>query len=385
MTELQDAACWMALAHLANWRTERINTLIVDILHNRGLALSDFFQCDTQEWQQEFHLLPKETGALSIAKSNLPQLSRLAEKLFEKEFEVIPIHSPNYSRTLKKNLKLKYAPPLLYVRGDARLLQESSAAIVGSRSASNISLQFTDKIAKKCVENYQVAVSGFAKGVDKTALESALTYNGQSIIVLPQGILTFTSGFKRYYDHILAGDVLVLSTFPPKASWDVKFAMTRNRYIYGLSEDIYVAESNPSGGTWSGALNGLKQGRTVYVRKPGEEEKNANNLLIQKGAIAVDFEGNPLLSTHIPPAQTEESATDEIVPEELETKIKDLLVHADTPLSAKEIREKLHLDVDSRKLSMQLKHRNWISVIRQKNRLTFTLKTATGIQGDLFQ
>lgn len=384
MTELQDAPYWMALAHLPNWRIERINRLIVDILHNRGLALSDFFQCEKQEWQQEFLLTPKEAEDLSTAKADLPQLSELAEELFEKEFELISLNSPHYSSTLKENLKLKYAPPLLYIKGDARLLQESCAAIVGARNASNIALQFTDNIARKCVVNYRVVVSGFAKGVDKTALESTLKYNGKSIIVLPQGILKFSGGFKRYYEQILAGDVLVLSTFPAQVPWNVKFAMTRNRYIYGLAEEIYVAESDSTGGTWSGAIDGLKKGRKVYVRSPGEKEKNANNQLIQKGAIPVDFEGNPLSSDIIPAVQTQESLTDAKVPEEIETKIKALLANTSKPLSAKQIKDKLQLDVDTRKFSQQLKNVDWITVLRQKNKLVFTVKIKTRIQKELF-
>ena len=125
-------------------------------------------------------------------------------------------------------------------------------------------------------------VSGFAKGVDKQALDSAIKYKGQSIIVLPQGILTFTSGFKTYYKQIVDGDVLVLSTFFPKAPWQKELAMARNPIIYGLADEIYVAESSEKGGTWSGVVDGLHKKRKIYVRKPGSNEKNANNLLIQK-------------------------------------------------------------------------------------------------------
>ncbi len=140
-------------------------------------------------------------------------------------------------------------------------------------------------------KNFKVVVSGFAKGVDKQALDSAIKYKGQSIIVLPQGITTFQSGFKTYYKQIVGGDVLVLSTFPPKSVWSTGLAMARNPIIYGLSDEIYVAESSEKGGTWSGVIDGLRKGRKIYVRKPELNEKNANLLLIQKGALAVDHDG----------------------------------------------------------------------------------------------
>lgn len=173
-------------------------------------------------------------------------------------------------------------------------MQEKSVAIVGSRSASDISLNFTDNIANLASREYKVVVSGFAKGVDKQALDSAIKYKGHSIIVLPQGIMTFGSGYKNYYRQIVDGDVLVLSTFFPKAPWRVELAMARNPIIYGLADEIFVAESSEKGGTWSGVIDGLRKNRKIFVRLPEHTEKNANILLIQKGAVAVDFEGNPV-------------------------------------------------------------------------------------------
>jgi predicted Rossmann fold nucleotide-binding protein DprA/Smf involved in DNA uptake len=187
-------------------------------------------------------------------------------------------------------------------------MQEDSVAIVGSRDASQIALEFTDKIACRAGKEWKVVVSGFAKGVDKQALDSAIAYKGQSIIVLPQGILTFESGFKAYYKQIIDGDVLVLSTFHPKAGWGKELAMARNPIIYGLAKEIFVAEAKSSknrqgketkGGTWMGAIDGLdkiqkgiRAAGTIFVRQPENSEKNDNLLLIQKGAVAVDFCGN---------------------------------------------------------------------------------------------
>ena len=68
--------------------------------------------------------------------------------------------------------------------------------------------------------------------------------------------------------------------------------MGRNAYLYGLAEEIYVAESDKKGGTWNGAIDGLGKGRRIFIRKAASGEKCANNELIAKGAIAVDDFGN---------------------------------------------------------------------------------------------
>jgi DNA processing protein len=280
------------LAHLPKWKIEKINNLIIDILINNKISFSEFFGLGQNEWKSMFNLNDNEIVQINQLKTELPNLSFIAESLYEQGFEIIPFDSPDYSETLKENLKLKYSTPILYIKGNKKLLNEDCVAVVGARSAGELSLRFTENLSIILSKNFKVVVSGFAKGVDKMALDSSIKNNGNSIIVLPQGILTFSSGFKKYYPQLVEGQLLVLSTFPPNVPWSVGLAMARNMYIYGLAKEIYVAESGKDGGTWNGAINGLKKGRKVYVRMPEENEINANKLLIEKGAIPVDFNGN---------------------------------------------------------------------------------------------
>ena len=230
MIEIQDYAYWMAFSHLPRWKTERINRLIIDILHERNISFNDFFDMNENDWSGEFNFNAKELDDLNNAKLELPNYSFLAEDLLNQGFDLVPINSEKYSKILKLNLKTKLSPPLLYVKGNVDLLNEPSIAIVGSRKASGLSLNFTKKVAQNAVNNHEVVVSGFAKGVDRTALDSALEAYGRSIIVLPQGILTFTSGYKNYYTQLVDGDILIVSTYHPKVPWSIGLAMGRNKY-----------------------------------------------------------------------------------------------------------------------------------------------------------
>jgi len=298
---INDAAYWIAIAHLPGWKHERLNSLIIRFFHEQKIQISDFFHLSENDWKNDYGLIEKEINDLAFAKAEIPHNSFLAESLFNEGYEIFPITSPEYSKTLKDNLKTQHSPAVLYLKGNKQLFSEKSIAIVGSRNASEISLEFTDNIAKLASKEYKVVVSGFAKGIDKQALDSALRYKGQSIIVLPQGIMTFGSGFKTYYRQIVDGDVLVLSTFHPKVPWRADLAMARNPIIYGLANEIYVAESSDKGGTWSGVADGLRKKRVIFVRKPEKPENNANLLLIAKGATPVDFNGNLISLNYLLP------------------------------------------------------------------------------------
>ncbi|HNI44617.1 MAG TPA: DNA-processing protein DprA [Chitinophagales bacterium] len=290
MKQHTEVPYWITMAHLPKWGAEKINRLVIKIVHDHQMTLEHFFHTEN-EWKNRFSLSDTDIAALQIAKTELPNNAFLAEELLSQGFEIIPINSPDYAVTLKNNLKIN-APTILYIKGNKQILSENSIAVVGSRDADATSLEFTDNVAQKASEHFKVVVSGFAKGVDKQALDSAIKHKGQSIIVLPQGVMTFGAGIKKYYQAIVNGDVLVLSTFHPKSVWSVGLAMARNPIIYALAKEIYVAQSSESGGTWAGVMDGLKKQRAIFVRYPQLGEKNANTLLIEKGAVAVDQQGN---------------------------------------------------------------------------------------------
>ncbi len=284
---------WLAFTHfLPRWGNEKINKLLVNILHSNKMSLSDFFEMEDSQIANLFLLNETEIGTLRNAEQELPNLAFLVEDILSQGFEIITLNSPDYSKILKNNMKVSLSPPLLYIKGDKQMLQERSIAVVGSRDASEISYEFTDNVCLNATKEFKVVVSGFAKGVDQRALESTLTVKGRSIIVLPQGILTFGTGIKKYYPQIVEGDVLVLSTFFPKAPWSVGLAMARNPIIYGLAEYIYVAQSSNKGGTWEGVHDGLRRGRKIFVRVTQSGENIANNEFFNKGAIPVDMNGN---------------------------------------------------------------------------------------------
>jgi predicted Rossmann fold nucleotide-binding protein DprA/Smf involved in DNA uptake len=365
---INDAAHWIALAHIPKWGYLKINNLIIKFYHDQKKSIEEFFQLPETDWKEIYGLDVRDINDLKQAKSELTNNAFLAETMQNEGYEIIPIISPEYPRTMKENLKAAHAPSAIYVKGNKQILTEKSLAIVGSRSASDISLQFTDNIARMASRDYKVVVSGFAKGVDKQALDSAIKYKGQSIIVLPQGIMTFGSGFKTYYRQIVDGDVLVLSTFFPKAPWRVELAMARNPIIYGLASEIYVAESADKGGTWSGVADGLRKNRVIFVRKPGDDEKNANKQLIEKGAIPVDFDGTPVATA----INSKREAAPELFTEpevNYEQPILELLKKGN--FTIKEIKTRLKIEWSDDKLRKYLRAQKEVEEIK-KSPLQFT-------------
>ncbi len=361
---------YITLSHFLKWKNEKINSLILKIIIENNSTLEEFFALSEKEIRDLYNLDPGDILDLNKVRTEIPNNSFLAEDLILQGFDILTIDSSSYPKTLKDNLGIKYSPPVVYIKGNKQIFEEDSIAVVGSRTASEISLKFTDNIVNLFSEQFKVIVSGFAKGIDQQALESALIHIGRSIIVLPQGIMTFGSGINKYYKQITEGDVVVLSTFYPKAPWSVQFAMARNPIIYALAKNIYVAESNEKGGTWSGVIDGIRKGRKIFVRNTEENEKNANNLLIKKGAIPVDFNGTPLIEIddlQIANSPARQQSEEDIIKEKI------LKILSNQQLTSKEIIEKTDINWTSVKLNRYLSKLEEIELIRKKPK-TFKLK-----------
>ena len=362
----QELTYWVTLALIPKMWTKRKNEIYVNCFqHIPQISIIDLFD-NSANWEI-VGLNDVEKILFEEAKQQLANNSFLVEELMAQGYDILPITHKDYPRLLKDNLKFN-APTVIYTKGNKSLLQSPSIAIVGSRNADTKSLDFTDNIAKKATEEDKVVVSGFAKGVDRQALDSALVANGKSIIVLPQGIMTFGSGFKHYFKHIAQGKVLVMSTFAPKAPWSVEFAMSRNPIIYGMASEIFVAQSDDKGGTWAGVIDGLRKNRPIFVRYPEKNEKNANLLLIQKGASAVDAMGK-ILSLN----PEERKTPEQLNKEKLDSDLIAVLSSVEM-ITAKEINSRLHLDWKDDKMKRYLDNMQQTEKVKVRNRIYYRLK-----------
>ncbi|MBE2279641.1 MAG: DNA-processing protein DprA [Ignavibacteriaceae bacterium] len=292
MKELNRDTYLIALSHIQDVSTKTVNGILKEFGSEAG-AYANFFELTADEMLSKHNIPIEEAVKIAEFKSQLPNFAFLNDNLVNQGFTMVAASDSNYPANLINNLGYDRTPSILYLKGDIEIFKEQCIAIVGSRDANEDDLNYTALLSKKATQEFKVVVSGFAKGVDKKALDSALELNGKSILVLPQGILTFKSGINEYYKKILSGDVLILSTFYPTAPWLVKLAMARNAYIYGLAGEIYIPKTNDSGGTWAGATSGIKKGRKVYVRYL-DGKLPANLKLIELGAIPLDEEGDEI-------------------------------------------------------------------------------------------
>jgi predicted Rossmann fold nucleotide-binding protein DprA/Smf involved in DNA uptake len=184
----------------------------------------------------------------------------------------------DYPVRLKKRLRFE-APPVLFGCGDRGLLNRAGIAVVGSQAAGGEELGDASRLGTEIALQGFSVVSGGTRGVDETAMLSALESQGTAAGVLADSLLRAATSAK--YRRGLMGKTLVLvSPFSPEAAFDAGNAMARNKYIYCLADAAIVVAA----GKENGAIENLKHGWVpLWVRgHPGQDSGNA--ALVEQGA-----------------------------------------------------------------------------------------------------
>lgn len=191
------------------------------------------------------------------------------------------------------------APPILFAKGDLKILSLPGVGFAGSRKSSPRGIAIATEAAQELARLGVNIVSGYANGVDLAAHRAALGAGGTTTLVLAEGILHFRIK-ADLADVLEQGRYLILSEFPPSLRWLGRSAMQRNQTICGLSRALVVIESGLDGGTFAAAQTAQKLQLPLFVvdfaNPPASAE--GNTYLLQHGATPLRSGGNghPILN-----------------------------------------------------------------------------------------
>ena len=209
-------------------------------------------------------------------------LALALEKWLRAGLWIMTKSDPDYPTRFKDRLGTD-SPAVVFGCGNRTLLNGGSLAVVGSRNATNEDLAYSRELGARAAQAGYSVVSGGARGVDEASMLGALEEEGTVIGVLADSLMRACSSV-RYRKHLMANNLVLISTFYPEAGFNVGHAMQRNKYIYCLSDAALVVHSGEKGGTWNGAMENLrKQWVPLWVKRTAEK-KSGNAAIVSKGA-----------------------------------------------------------------------------------------------------
>ncbi|HXR33646.1 MAG TPA: DNA-processing protein DprA [Verrucomicrobiae bacterium] len=193
---------------------------------------------------------------------------------------------PEYPQAL---LQIYDPPVMLYVRGDAQILNSPSLSIVGTRRPTVYGSQMAERMGRDLAARGLTIVSGLARGIDALAHQGATAVGGRAIGVLGTGIdVCYPKENKKLYEKVLERGAIV-SEFPTGSHPAPENFPVRNRIIAGMPLGVVIVEGKQYSGSLITARLAMEFGREVFG-VPGnvtQEVSFAPNLLIKQGAKLV--------------------------------------------------------------------------------------------------
>ena len=190
-----------------------------------------------------------------------------------------------------KRLLEIYDPPLvLYLKGNAEIIDQPGVAVVGTRHPTPYGTGMAERLACDLAVRGLVIFSGMARGIDTAAHRGALNGHGRTVAIWGTGIdEVYPKENRKVADQILASGGAILSEFPLGTFPAPQNFPIRNRIISGISIGVLVVEAGEYSGTRVTARCALEQGREVFA-VPGNVTNKLSwgpNTLIKQGAALV--------------------------------------------------------------------------------------------------
>jgi len=179
-------------------------------------------------------------------------------------------------------------PPMLAVKGGARLDWTKTVGMVGARNASTAGQRMTRLLAGALGAAGYAVVSGLARGIDAAAHRAALETGTVAVLA---------GGMDRVYPEQnapLAAEIVekggaLVSEMP--LGWEPRARdfPRRNRIVSGLSLGVVVVEAAKRSGSLITARLALEQNREVFAvpGSPLDPRSEGANGLIRQGAMLV--------------------------------------------------------------------------------------------------
>lgn len=183
-------------------------------------------------------------------------------------YQIVFLGQEDYPRLL---CEIYDPPPLLFVKGNPRRLNDTQIAIVGSRKPSGYGKKITFDVAQYLVQAGMTITSGLALGVDTAAHQGALTqeesrFFGATVAVLGTGIdVCYPSQNQGLAHQIVQAGGCLVSEFLPATPASKHTFPRRNRLITGLCVATVVTEAAIQSGSLLSARLASEQGKQVFA------------------------------------------------------------------------------------------------------------------------
>ncbi|MDQ8039191.1 MAG: DNA-processing protein DprA [Rickettsiella sp.] len=215
--------------------------------------------------------------------------------------DILHWHDPRYPHLLRE---IASPPLILFIEGDASIIQDHQLAIVGARYPTPTGLETAYQFASELAKQGLVITSGLARGIDSASHQGCLAITGKTIAVMGSGLNhIYPTCHQQLAQQIVEKGGALVSEFFPDSPPKAEHFPRRNRIISGLCLGILVVEAAMRSGSLITARFALEQGREVFAI-PGSifnPLSQGCHALLKQGATLIENSHDILLELSFSP------------------------------------------------------------------------------------
>jgi|TARA_B110000114_G_C15081329_1_gene394151 DNA processing protein len=218
---------------------------------------------------------------------NLDYAQSIITDCKENNIEIVSIIDPRYPNNLKE---IKDPPPILYLKGNIRLLNKA-IAIIGTRKSSDLGNKIAEKVGEYFSTNWSIC-NGLVDGIDKHSIYSNNKILPNVIGVLSGGLNYHNTSSKvtrDLSDLVLANNGVLISENEPNKKEDQFSGSKASRIQAGVSNALILIQSKVNGGSKYTLKTFSELNRPIGIiefsgntQYENDELFGANRLLIEK-------------------------------------------------------------------------------------------------------
>lgn len=159
---------------------------------------------------------------------------------------------------------LSKKPITMYYMGDISLLEKKCIAIIGSRDATQESLETALDYGRYLAEQGYIIVNGIARGIDQAAIRGVIEVKGRAVLVMPCGLDTiYPSSAKNMVREVLQLGGCVISEYDEGIQPQKFTFLQRDRLQAAIADKVVVVSAEEKSGTMTTVNHTLRMNKPV--------------------------------------------------------------------------------------------------------------------------
>ena len=209
--------------------------------------LSIFYLKNTDKAIEQLSKITDKVSFKTISE-HLNWAENVVKRCNELNIKILPIYSLEYPKNL---LELSNPPSVLYLLGNASLLNKPIISLIGTRKSTTLGNRIANKVGAYFSQEYSIC-NGLVDGIDRNSIE-----NEQSVYQNIVGVLSGGLNFKitsskitiELAKKVLKQNGLLISEVEPDQKEDQYSGSKSSRIQAGISSALILIQSPIDGGS----------------------------------------------------------------------------------------------------------------------------------------